>query len=75
MGFARLGRIVSKRWGNAVRRNRIRRWIREVFRKAKFLMPSVDLIVMIKNSEIRYSQIESELPFLAKQVAEQLSNR
>ena len=44
--FARLGMSVSTRTvGNAVRRNRVRRIIREVFRERHSQLPAVDLVV------------------------------
>ncbi len=46
LGFARLGMSVSTRTvGNAVRRNRVRRIIREVFRERQRELPGVDLVV------------------------------
>jgi ribonuclease P protein component len=46
LGFARLGMSVSTRSvGNAVRRNRVRRIIREVFRARRAELPAVDLVV------------------------------
>ena len=46
LGFARLGMSVStKSVGNAVRRNRVRRIIREVFRGRLTALPGVDLVV------------------------------
>jgi len=46
LGFARLGMSVSTRTvGNAVRRNRVRRIIREVFRERHAELPPVDLVV------------------------------
>jgi len=46
LGFARLGMSVSTRSvGNSVRRNRLRRIIREVFRERRQGLPAVDLVV------------------------------
>jgi ribonuclease P protein component len=46
LGHARLGMSVSARSvGNAVRRNRVRRIIREVFRERWMALPAVDLVV------------------------------
>ena len=46
LGFARLGMSVSTRTvGNAVRRNRVRRIIRELFREHHPNLPGVDLVV------------------------------
>jgi ribonuclease P protein component len=46
-GVSRLGIVISRAYGNAVRRNRFKRLVREVFRLNKSaLSPGVDLIVM-----------------------------
>lgn len=46
LGFARLGMSVSTRSvGNSVRRNRVRRIIRELFRERRPELPAVDLVV------------------------------
>jgi len=45
-GFARLGMSVSTRTvGNAVRRNRVRRIIRELFRLRHAMLPALDFVV------------------------------
>jgi ribonuclease P protein component len=47
---ARLGLVVTKKVGNAVARNRIKRLCRECFRGWKDLLPDgVDLVVIAKN--------------------------
>jgi ribonuclease P protein component len=46
LGLARLGLAVGvKSAGNAVNRNRIKRVVREAFRRAKQELPSVDIVV------------------------------
>lgn len=46
---ARLGMTVArKNLGNAVRRNRIRRQLREVFRQVRPDLPNVDIVVIIR---------------------------
>ena len=46
LGFARLGMSVSARTvGNAVRRNRVRRLVREVFRARHARLPALDFVV------------------------------
>lgn len=46
LGFARLGMSVSTRSaGNSVRRNRLRRLIRELFRGRHAELPAIDLVV------------------------------
>jgi ribonuclease P protein component len=66
LGRPRLGRIVSKRWGNAVVRNRYRRWIREVFRKIKSELPAIDIVVMPVQTIVRLTDVQAELLPLAK---------
>jgi ribonuclease P protein component len=47
---ARLGLVVTKKVGDAVARNRIKRLCRECFRRSKGLLPDgVDLVVIAKN--------------------------
>ena len=73
VGHPRLGRIVSKRWGNAVARNKLRRWLREAFRLHKAKLPEIDLVVMINQKlGINFHTIEAELPGLARQAQQKL---
>ena len=44
----RIGITVSTRVGNAVVRNRIKRWIREAFRAAAPSLPPVDVVVVAR---------------------------
>ena len=50
LGFARLGVTVSSRVGNAVVRNRVKRWVREAFRAAAAALPAVDLVVIARSA-------------------------
>ena len=73
VGHPRLGRVVGKRWGNAVARNRYRRWLREAFRRTKSAMPSIDIVVMIVQKHgMNYKAIEAELAPLARQTQQKL---
>lgn len=73
LGHARLGRIVSKRWGNAVARNRFRRWLREAFRRNKKTLPAIDFVVMIvQKIGINYAAVEAELKSLCANVEQKL---
>jgi ribonuclease P protein component len=44
----RIGITVSSKIGNAVARNRVKRWIREVWRSVATDLPSVDLVVIAR---------------------------
>jgi len=60
----RLGLTVGKRTGNAVMRNRIKRLLREFFRRNKALLPdSTDIVICAKNGSARldYAAICREL--------------
>tara|TARA_Y100000758_G_scaffold260960_1_gene199074 strand:- start:335 stop:733 length:399 start_codon:yes stop_codon:yes gene_type:complete len=49
--FSRLGLVVSRRHGNAVARNRIKRLMREAFRHAKNDLPGIYDIVLLPAGE------------------------
>jgi ribonuclease P protein component len=63
-GPARLGITVTRKFGNAVARNRAKRVFRELFRRASgFLPPGIDLVVIPKNSAagtLSLPQLEQE---------------
>lgn len=49
-GRPRLGVTVSSRVGDAVTRNRVKRWVREAFRANADRLPPVDLVVVARSS-------------------------
>jgi ribonuclease P protein component len=53
LGRARLGITVSSRVGNAVVRNRVKRWVREAFRAVATELPSMDVVVIARSSAPR----------------------
>jgi ribonuclease P protein component len=59
----RLGLVVTRRFGKAVRRNRMKRLLREFFRRHKALLPPKDLIIMAKKgaNTLSYHQVQAEL--------------
>jgi ribonuclease P protein component len=63
LGFPRLGLVVGKRCGNALRRNRIKRILREVFRRNKSLFDSLDVLILVKrwSKILNYNKVEEEI--------------
>jgi len=59
----RLGLVVTRRFGKAVRRNRMKRLLREFFRRHKSLLPCRDLVIMAKKGAeaLSFRQVEEEL--------------
>jgi ribonuclease P protein component len=59
----RLGLVVTRRLGKAVKRNRVKRLLREFFRRHKTELPAVDLVIMAKKGAavLGYHQVEEEL--------------
>lgn len=61
--WARLGVTVSKKIGNAVTRNRIKRLVREFFRTNRDRFPTADynIIARSRAGTLRYSAVSQEL--------------
>ncbi|MGC9326812.1 MAG: ribonuclease P protein component [Candidatus Hinthialibacter sp.] len=67
--YSRLGVIVSRAVGNAVVRNKIKRWLREIFRRSKSqLSRTVDLVIRTKGvvREAAYSELADDIHRLLK---------
>ncbi|MBI4515145.1 MAG: ribonuclease P protein component [Deltaproteobacteria bacterium] len=63
-GGSRLGLTVSRKVGGAVLRNRVKRWVREWFRRHRTLvMPVQDVVVIARPgaAEIGYLEVATEL--------------
>ncbi len=75
LGHLRLGLSVSRKYGPAVERNRLRRLYREAFRLAKHHMPTgLDLILIPrKPEEPPLSELLHSLPRLVFQLSRKLA--
>lgn len=60
---ARLGITVSKKIGCAVKRNRIKRYIRNIFRQNNYKLSAVDINVIARNGSatMAYSNMQHEI--------------
>ena len=62
-GHPRLGLVATRRMGKAVQRNRVKRLLREFFRRHRTTLPDFDLVIMAKKgaAALGYHQVEEEL--------------
>ncbi len=70
-GPTRLGITTTKKVGNAVRRNRIRRLIREAFRRGRMELPEgIDVVIIAKKTAVHLESaaVFEDLDFLGKKV-------
>lgn len=64
-GPARVGITVTKKVGNAVARNRIKRIVREVFRRERARFPvGCDIVWIAKNGcvDMTYAKVSAQVP-------------
>ncbi|MFN9809143.1 MAG: ribonuclease P protein component, partial [Deltaproteobacteria bacterium] len=64
-GPPRIGITVTKKVGNAVARNRVKRLVREVFRQERARFPEgCDIVFIAKDGapELRYEDVLAEVP-------------
>jgi ribonuclease P protein component len=72
-GHHRLGITVSRKVGNSVVRNRIKRLLREVFRRSMREIPGqVDIVVNVKAScaKVKYVELRSEFLVAFKRICQ-----
>ena len=62
-GHPRLGLVATRRIGKSVQRNRVKRLLREFFRRHQTGLPALDLVIMAKKgaAALEYHQVEEEL--------------
>lgn len=75
---SRLGITVSRRVGGAVMRNRVKRLIREAYRRHKPAFPSgLEFVVIAKPeaARTRYAEVEQELCELGRRIKSQTARR
>jgi len=65
-GFARLGITATRKVGCAVRRNLVRRRLREIFRRHREQIPSWDLVVNVRVKAVSASFVSLETEFLTQ---------
>lgn len=70
---ARLGITVTRKIGNAVHRNRVKRSVREAFRKKRGILPEgISLVVIARDGSPRLAarEVEAELEPVFRQLCE-----
>ena len=72
---ARIGITVTKKIGGAVTRNRVKRAVRETFRRARRGLPTLDFVVIARHGSgsLGASEVASELVPALRQIAREVA--
>ena len=67
----RLGLIVPRGFGNAVQRNRLKRWLREAFRARRADLPALDIVAMPRHGvrEATWEKVDADWSALLAKLA------
>lgn len=73
LGHPRLGMTVPRRVGNAVRRNRVKRMLRDAFRHLQHDLPAADIVVLVRpHGALTPSEYLGQLEKLAERVVRKM---
>lgn len=78
LGHRRLGVTVPSRVGNAVERNRVKRWLREIFRHHRGELPSgVDVVLIARrgSADVGHRKLEEEVVELFRRLSKEKNER
>lgn len=72
---SKLGVIVTKKVGNAVFRNNVKRWLREVFRTNREVFNNkLDLVIIPRKSSLSYRELKRDFLYFAVKYNEKASD-